>query len=78
MARMAYIGSCIVEGALIQVTGMNSGIESNIGLYDHVVGLRDKNFTGTDEKGPETDLDAAGGYNQIQKKYFYQSKIIDF
>lgn len=74
---MTYVGSCIVDGnVLLPVTSMNSGIESNIGFYDHVVGLRDKDYTGTSNKGPETDKDKAGGYNQVQKKIFrYQPGI---
>jgi hypothetical protein len=71
MARMAYIGSCILDNnTIIPVLSMNSGIENSIQFYDHVVGLRDTNYTGTNIKGPETDNDKTGGYNNIQKKIY--------
>ena len=70
-ARMTYIGSCILDDTtMIPVTSMNSGIENTIQFYDHVIGLRDINYTGTNEKGPATDADSGGGYNNIQKKIY--------
>ena len=76
MARMTYIGSCLVNNVLIPCTNMNSGIENSIQFYDHVVGLRDKDYTGTSNKGPEIDEDKAGGYKNIQKKIYRRSPSI--
>lgn len=75
IARMTYIGSCIVsmqgsDSKALPCTSMNSGIENSIQFYDHVVGLRDKDYTGTLNKGPATDDDSAGGYKNIQKKIY--------
>ena len=77
MARMTYIGSCVVtsngSSKTIPCVSMNSGIENDIQFYDHVVGLRDKDYTRNDSKGPETDEDKGGGYQQIQKKIYRYS-----
>ena len=71
---MSFIGSCILDTSqLIPVTSMNSGIEANIDFYQHIVGLRDKNFTGTNNKGPATNSESSGGYVNVQRKIYKYS-----
>jgi hypothetical protein len=79
MARMTYVGSCVIGGnVILPCTSLSSGIESSIGIMDHTIGLRDTNFTGTNQKGPATnDSDQVGGYNQIGKKIFrYMPSVV--
>lgn len=69
MARMTYMGNCILDGVVIPCSSMNSGIETSPSFYDHTIGLKDTGFDGSDVKTESTG-DDVGGYKQIQKKIY--------
>ena len=71
IARMTYMGSCVIDGVTIRCTSMSGGIETSPAFHDHVVGLRDKNFEDKEVKESAiNDEGGVGGFEQIQKKIY--------
>ena len=71
IARMSYMGNCLVDGVLIPCTSMSSNVEGNMIFYDHAIGLRDTNFTEKGSKKPADNTSTTvGGKAQIQKRFY--------
>jgi hypothetical protein len=74
MARMSYMGHCHIGGTLIKCTSMSVSKKQEPLFYDHVVGLRDMNFTANLAKTKSTSGASAGGKYNIQKKIYRLSR----
>ena len=76
IARLTYMGACVIDDVVLGCTSINSAIENNVQFFDHVVGLRDTNYNNSKSKGPLKDDDKGGGYTTIQKKIYRYSPSI--
>lgn len=51
-----YLGSCSIAGANLACTSMSVGYDLKPGFYDHVIGLKDTNSSGSKGKGGHQDV----------------------
>ena len=73
--HMTYMGALNMFGSQFLCTNMSATTEKVPRFYDHIVGLKDQNYSttvnGISNKGPYSPLTAGGGgYDQVQKKYW--------
>jgi hypothetical protein len=72
--RMGYMGNLTVNGVQYLCSEMTAVPETKPQFFDHVVGLRDKDFG--QKKGPASDDDPlVGGKKQVQKKFWRYTPV---
>ena len=75
VVHMSYMGSLTMFGSQFLCTNMTASKEQTPRFYDHIVGLKDQNFSttvdGISQKGPYFPLTGGGGgYDQVQKRFW--------
>jgi hypothetical protein len=78
MARMTYMGQCMIGERIMLCTNMGSSIQASAQFHNHVAGLRDKGLDGSGIKmAAADDDDSVGGDKQIQRRiYRYAPAVI--